>query len=101
MIGQLQHLLAVGRQSNITIVVVPNRMGHYSPALYGSFVIFESADRSPMVQLESSWSSTILSNMRAINSYRAGAVDIVDRSLGVEKSAALIEEIMREMEARP
>ncbi|HEY0803925.1 MAG TPA: helix-turn-helix transcriptional regulator, partial [Pseudonocardiaceae bacterium] len=83
MADQLHRLLVVGQQPNVTIVVVPNQMGHYSPAVFGPFWVID-ADNGPMVYLESSWSSTLLSSTRAVDAYRRAEADVVDSSLGVE-----------------
>ncbi|HEX9337624.1 MAG TPA: helix-turn-helix transcriptional regulator, partial [Pseudonocardiaceae bacterium] len=42
MADQLHHLLVIGQQPNVSIVVVPSRMGSYSPAAFGQFGIIES-----------------------------------------------------------
>jgi transcriptional regulator with XRE-family HTH domain len=100
MAEQLHHLLKAMQQPNITVVVVPNELGCYSPAVFGSFQIVDPGDNRPMVQLGSFWSSTTLTNMRAIDAYREAAAITIRHSLGVEKSAALIEKLMNEMESK-
>lgn len=97
MVDQLHHLLVVGQQSNVSIVVVPNQMGHYSPASFGPFVIIEM-DSGPMVQLDSAWSSTTLSTPRAVEAYRRLADTVVSSSLGVAKSAEFLAKLMRKLE---
>jgi transcriptional regulator with XRE-family HTH domain len=99
MVEQLRHLLDVRQRPNITIVVMPLRVGRFVPGQYGSFVLFESAVGKPMLLLENPWSSTIITSMRAIDDYRAGVVELMDNSLGVEGSAVFIKEILEEMES--
>jgi hypothetical protein len=73
-------------------------MGSNVP-LYSQFGIYDLADGNQMVYVESAWSSTMLGNVGAIESYRTSAIDMVDRSLGVEDSVVLMEQIVRELEA--
>jgi transcriptional regulator with XRE-family HTH domain len=98
MANQLRHLLKAATQPNVTVVITPNVLGRYTPMTSGQFVILDPGDGKPIVQLESYWSSTTLTNMRAVVAYREAAATIVRNSLSAEESAALIKRIAIEME---
>jgi Domain of unknown function (DUF5753) len=98
MAEQLHHLQEMMQRPNITIIVVPHRLGYYSPALFGPFVIVGTGDDKPLVQLESFGSSTTLTSVRAVGAYRAAADAIMNGSLDAERSAAFIEKRLKEMD---
>jgi transcriptional regulator with XRE-family HTH domain len=99
MVGQLAQLINLGKQANITIRVVPQQLGYYSPAIFGSFVFVETNSGRSIVVVESAASSTTLTTMRAIHEYRDASTRIANEALSAEKSAALIGKILKEMES--
>jgi transcriptional regulator with XRE-family HTH domain len=89
MIGQLHHLLDVGKLRNVSIQVLPVGRGSHS-ALTGPFVLIESPDHQHYAYVEGQESGTLYSdaNRLSILNQRHGMIRM--QALGVEESAQFI-----------
>lgn len=98
MAGQLRHLLTMGRRPNVEIRILPIDRRRYSIALEGRFVLLEFPRDNPVVQVESYWSTSTLTNPRAAESYQ-DAVDAIRADLmSADDSAGYIIDLLKEME---
>lgn len=59
MSDQMDHLLAMMAQPNISLRVVPANIGCH-PGLIGSFILYEFSDLPPIVHLENSHATAFL-----------------------------------------
>ncbi|WP_137812256.1 helix-turn-helix domain-containing protein [Gandjariella thermophila] len=97
MVEQLHHLLTMAKRPNIDIRILPFD-AHYTPALEGQFVLLQFHRDKPVVQLQSYWSASMITNVRAVQSYQNAVDSIRRKALSPEESATLIEEILKDME---
>lgn len=98
MADQLRHLVAMGRRDNITIQIVPPRVG-WHPGWAGPFVLYEFPDAPPMVHFEHYSSGAFVIDEDDVEAYRQ-AVDVI-RGLARSPadSADLVMTIAQELEA--
>ncbi len=89
MAAQVRHLLAMAERPNVTIRVVPKDRGWY-PALYGSFVLLESARTSPVVHLEHMRSGVFLDKLQDVQAYIDTRPTLLAVAAGADDSVALI-----------
>jgi len=100
MAEQLHHLLVAGARPNIEILILPLDLGRFSPALVGPFVLLEPQRESPVVQVDSSHSVTMLTNERTVSRYLAAVDKIRADALDAHSSALRIAEIAKDLEIR-
>jgi transcriptional regulator with XRE-family HTH domain len=98
LVDQLDHLITMGARPNVTVEVLPFGR-RCAPALEGRFILLEFNDNSAVVHLESQWSTTTLTNERAVRDYQRTVAAIRGRVLGEQDSAALIRKIQKEVES--
>jgi transcriptional regulator with XRE-family HTH domain len=97
MIEQLHHLLAMAARPNIDIHLLPFSAG-YTPALEGQFILLEFHRDKPVVHLQSYWSASMITNIRAVQSYQAAVDSIRHKAMTPKESIDLIEEIVNDLE---
>jgi transcriptional regulator with XRE-family HTH domain len=98
MLEQLHHLLTMAQRSNIDLHVLPLKSG-YSLALEGRFVLLEFDRSKPVVQVDSCYSTSTITNDRAVDNYQAAAESIRHDALDSADSIGLIKEIMKDRES--
>jgi transcriptional regulator with XRE-family HTH domain len=89
---QLRHLVESASRPNITIQVLPNKTGLH-PALYGSFVILDYADKTKLVHIEVAVSSLFLDKDDQIAIYTRTWTELTKRAHNPEESIKLISAI--------
>ena len=89
MAGQLHHLHDMAAWSNVDVRVIPFDSG-WHPGLEGPFVLLQSRQWSPVVQLESRTSLLLLHEEADVVPYEAAAELVSNVALGPEESAGLI-----------
>ncbi|GGJ05298.1 transcriptional regulator [Saccharopolyspora subtropica] len=95
---QLQYLLELGSRDNVTIRVVPPRIG-WHPGLVGPFVLYDFPDSPSVVHFEHYSSGAFVPDADDVQAYR-GAIDrILSVSLSPAASAKLIAQVHDEMES--
>ncbi len=98
MADQLRKLLTIGKRPNVPILVLPARSGLNSPALEGAFVLVDLLHGDSQVHHEGLRGASTLTNKRDVRDYQA-AVNVIRRqAMGRAKSAALIAELLEQME---
>src|SRR6266568_2176411 len=90
MADQLHHLLTMNERPNVEIRILPMDRRQYSIAFEGRFILIEFLRENPVVQLESYWSNSILTNPRAVGSYQDAVDMICADTLSVAESSAFI-----------
>src|SRR5262249_13628943 len=98
MAEQLDHLLEVSERPHITIMVLPMDQRKYTPAIEGSFVLFEFASGEPVVQQEHYGATTTLTDVKDVRDYRAAVDETADVAMDPDRSRMFIETIKRRME---
>ena len=99
MSGQLQHLLKMSEQPNVTIQIVPQCTA-WHPGSAGPFVLYEFADAAPAVHFEHHVSGAFIQHDDAIAHYRKAVDEIARIALPQDESLKLINGIIDE-ELRP
>jgi transcriptional regulator with XRE-family HTH domain len=89
MAGQLRYLLTMASWSNVDVRVIPFESG-WHPGLEGPFVLLESKQWSPVVQLESRRSLLLLHEEADVVPYQDAAELVSNVALGPDESAGLI-----------
>lgn len=98
MVGQLYNLLSISERPNVEIRILPLERRQYSVALEGRFILLEFLYDKPIVQVESYWSTSMLTNARAVSGYQ-DAVDAIRRdAMSAEASIDCIARIVKDME---
>jgi transcriptional regulator with XRE-family HTH domain len=97
---QMAHLLRVSAQANVSIRVVPARLGGH-PAISGHLKLIESTEFEPVVYLESEISSLFLEAPDEIAVYRQVVARLGEVALDEEQSAAFIAELAESGRQRP
>ncbi|SRR6266567_1485637 len=100
MADQLHHLLTMNERPNVEIRILPMDRRQYSIAFEGRFILIEFLRENPVVQLESYWSNSILTNPRAVGSYQDAVDMICADTLSVAESSAFISGIAKDLETR-
>lgn len=98
MAEQLHHLLAMNERPHIEIRILPLATRRYTAALEGRFILLEFFHDDPVVQVESYWATSLLTNARAVRSYQDAADAIREDALDVKASTALLARLAKEME---
>jgi transcriptional regulator with XRE-family HTH domain len=98
MTEQLHHLLLMAKRPNVTIQVLPLDLYRYTPALEGRFILLEFPRDNPVVQVDSYWSTSTITNTRAVESYRNAAEAICHDAMGAGDSYRLISQVLKDME---
>jgi transcriptional regulator with XRE-family HTH domain len=98
MAEQLHHLLEISERPHITILVLPIDIRAYTPAIEGSFVLFEFASGDPVVQQEHYRSTTTLTEVRDVRDYRTAVDEIAKVAMDPERSRAFIASLKNGME---
>jgi len=89
---QLRHLVESASRSNITIQVLPIETGPH-PALYGSFVILEYADKTKLVHIEVAASTLFFDEDDQIAIYTRAWAELTKRAHDPDESIKLISAI--------
>jgi transcriptional regulator with XRE-family HTH domain len=92
---QLRHLVDTGERPNITIRVVPLRVGQYA-GLRGPFAILEFEDEPSLVYTENQVTSMFLDEKEDIAAYRVALGNILNEALEPAESAELIANLAEE-----
>lgn len=95
---QFRHLLAMSARPNISLRIVPQRKGAYSPMLEGPFYLVEPIREKPVVQLDSFGANSIVTNRRAIDRYLRAIVEMDRIALSESESARFIMELKEKQE---
>ncbi|QFG21617.1 helix-turn-helix transcriptional regulator [Actinomadura sp. WMMB 499] len=90
--GQLGRLLELGEQPNISVRIVPRRVGAHV-GRDGSFKIM-TVDGNDAVYIEASFGGRLAVDASDVRSYRANFDRVSDRALPVDASAELIQQVM-------
>ncbi|MFJ7212282.1 helix-turn-helix domain-containing protein [Amycolatopsis sp. NPDC098790] len=90
--GQLAHLLRVSAQPNVSIRVVPARIGGH-PAISGHFKLIESTEFEPVVYIDQEISSLFLEAPDEIAVYRQVVARLGDAALDSAQSEAFIADL--------
>lgn len=98
-VEQLQHLLDVGAQPNVSLQVIPAAAG-WNPSLDGPFVIIESAEggEPSVVHLENQRSGLFFHETDVVESYRSAVERIRKMAMSPEATSELIAAVMKELE---
>lgn len=99
MVEQLRYLLEMADRSNVDMRVVPYDSG-WHPALEGPFIMIESKQATPVVQLENRRSLLFLHEDDDVDLYRQAVVMVRNAALGPTDSTALIKEYINRWEGR-
>lgn len=91
-VRQLRHLVELSTRPNIVIQVLPIETGLH-PALYGSFVILQYADKTKLVHLEAATSTLILDEDHQIEAYTRAWTKLTRRARDPGESTKLISAI--------
>lgn len=89
MAAQLEHLLRMGRRSNVTIQVVPFAATPH-PGLTGPFVVLEYADEPALAYVESRGTSSFLEETDLVSSIRLAWRELRAIAMSPEDSSRLI-----------
>ncbi len=94
--GQLDHLLEVGTMPNVTIQILPLRVGVH-PAVSASFALLAFADDMDhgVVLTEGVGGAVVLEHARDVANCTRAFEDIQSRALNPEKSAEFIASVLR------
>lgn len=99
MIEQLYHLISMNERPNVEVRILPLVNRRYTAALEGRFILLQFFHDDPVVQVESYWATSLLTNARAVHSYQ-DAVDKIRAAAWDEAvSAAFLATLANEMEA--
>jgi hypothetical protein len=98
MFDQLDHLLRMSVRSNLTLRVVPARLGAYT-AMAGAFTLMEFAEFKPVVYLESETASLFLEKPEEIAAYHRILAGLADVALDEGESRELIATLATELYA--
>lgn len=94
---QLRHLIAVANEPKVNLRIVPFSAG-WHPALEGPFVIVESKQSNPVVQLESRTSSLLLHENTDVAAYRRAADKVSQVAMSHTDTIGIIEQVARKVE---
>lgn len=92
---QLEHLLELGQQDNIEIRIMPITHGPHSGHL-GSFSLFSMPEELPSVAHVETLGGVLYIESPGVELFEDAWDDLYESALDAEKSAALIETIMKE-----
>lgn len=98
MAEQLDHLLEMSERPHITILVLPMDIRKYTPAIEGSFVLFEFPSGEPVVQQEHYRATTTLTEVRDVRDYRKAVDEIAAAAMDPNRSRLFMEAMKHRME---
>ncbi|MEY7972028.1 helix-turn-helix domain-containing protein [Saccharomonospora xinjiangensis] len=98
MADQLRHLVAMGGRDNITVQIVPPRIG-WHPGWAGPFVLYEFPDAPPVVHFEHYSSGAFVLDEDDVEAYRKAVEIIRGLARSPAESADLLMTITEELEA--
>ena len=96
---QLDHLLVMADRPNISIRIVPQRRGIYSPIFEGPFAVLDLAQDRPVVQIQSYHATSIVTNRKSVDRYLAAITEIGLIALTESETARFLKE-MKEKQGR-
>lgn len=99
MAEQLHHLLAMNERTNIDIRILPFGC-RYTSAHEGRFIVLEFRHDNPVVLVESAWSSSLLTNSRAVLGYQDSLEELLASAMSSAASIELIIQLVTEMETK-
>lgn len=94
MSDQMDHLLAMMDLPNISLRIVPANIGFHR-GLIGSFIVYEFADLSPIVHLESAHATAFLHEDDVVGDYRKQVKILVGKALSEDDTRAMLREVAR------
>jgi Domain of unknown function (DUF5753) len=97
---QLEYLLLAGERSNVSIRVIPQRIGVHA-GIGGAFQTIESRDAPTVTYTDNQTSYLFMEEPREIEVYRRATRRLLDVSLDEGESAGLIADVVRELEKDP
>lgn len=97
MADQVRHLIAMSERDNITIQVVPPRVG-WHPGLTGPFVLYDFPDAPPVVHFEHYSSGAFVPNEDDVEAYRHAEKQIQGMARSPADTRRLLAEIADETE---
>jgi transcriptional regulator with XRE-family HTH domain len=89
MVDQLRHVAEMAQRSNITIQVLPLRIG-WHPGWMGPFVLYEFPDASPMMHFEHYSSGAFVPDEHDVAEYYTAVETMRGLAMSAEASARLI-----------
>ncbi|MCA1189790.1 MULTISPECIES: helix-turn-helix transcriptional regulator [unclassified Saccharopolyspora] len=98
--AQLAHLVVMAAKSNVTIRVVPLRVG-WHPGWSGPFVVYEFPAAPAVVHFEHYSSGAFVPVEHDVKEYRTASQRIRDVALGAADSLDYLAKALREWEVRP
>lgn len=98
MADQLRYLLELVELPNVEIRVVPYSAG-WTPALTGSYILFDSNEVPSIVSLEMHGSGLILHDPEDVAGYRQAAESVREKAMSPAATAELIAEVLTELES--
>lgn len=98
--AQLQHLLDMSDRANITIRVVPLRVG-WHPGLSGPFVFYEFPDSSPVLHFEHHSSGAFVPTEHDVAEYRKATESMRRVAKDPAESSIMIARVRESMEVTP
>jgi transcriptional regulator with XRE-family HTH domain len=96
---QIRHLITMSRHPKINLRIVPLATD-WHPMLEGIFVVLESEQSAPIVQLENRRSSLLLHEPADVESYEQAVSTVLDLSLSQDDSRKLLARVLDRMESR-
>lgn len=99
MAEQLHHLLEMAKRSNVDLRVMPYHSG-WHPGLEGAFLLIESKQATPVVQLENRRTVLFLHEDDDVGPYRQAVEMVLRIAMSPAESTALISEYMKTWEAK-
>ncbi|MBB5155607.1 transcriptional regulator with XRE-family HTH domain [Saccharopolyspora phatthalungensis] len=100
MVNQLLHLVKMSSRPNVSIRVVPLRVG-WHPGWSGPFVLYDFPDAPPVVHFEHYSSGAFVPTEHDVSEYRKAVDKFHEIAINPAASAELIEKIAKEMERTP
>lgn len=98
MIGQLRHLIEMASRRNVTLRIVPERVG-YHRGLLGCFVILDFENLPAIVHAEQLGGGTYSSEVAEVAAHREVAKTLLSLALDEAASIRLVEKVLAELTA--
>jgi transcriptional regulator with XRE-family HTH domain len=96
-VHQLRHLREMAERPNITVQIVPARIG-WHPGLAGPFVLYDFPDTPPVVYLEHYSSAAFIPTKHDVERYRKAADKLRAIAMTPADSSAFVAKVIEEME---
>jgi hypothetical protein len=100
MAHQLHHLVEMTKYSNVSVQIVPMRVG-WHPGWSGPFVLYEFRDSGPVVYFEHHSSGTFIPAERDVNKYKKAIDTIRGLALSPAASTEFMAKVAQDMEGSP